>query len=134
MLFTVQGYALNPIKQIISATSATVIATGSLKTVSIPFFRISEYAGGTPNLTVEIFNTVTSARYYLGASSFTWNTKAVTALQSLLFDDGYDLDLNDQLRVTCSVANNVLVTGNYFGKQNTVPWSPLGGVGKNPGQ
>lgn len=125
-LFQVQGYAVNPIKQIITGTSATIITLGSLKTATIPFIRVSEYAGGTANLTVEIFNSNDSKRYYLGSNSFTWNVKALTAYQSLLFDDGYDLDLGDQLRVTCSVGSNVLVTGFYFGKQNTVPWNPQG--------
>lgn len=125
-LFQIQGFAANPIKQIITGTSATVVTFGVLKTVSIPYFRISEYAGGTASLTVEIFNSNTSARYYLGSNSFTWNVKALTAYQSLLFDDGYDLDLGDQLRVTCSVGSNVLVTGFYFGKQNAPFWTPIG--------
>lgn len=129
-LFQVQGYAVNPIKQIISGTSATIITLGTLKTATIPAFRVSEYAGGTANLTVEIFNSNTSARYYLGAKDFTWNVKALTAYQSLLFDDGYDLDLGDQLRITCSVASNVLVTGNYFGKQNAPAWTPVGQRGQ----
>lgn len=123
-LFQVQGYAANPIKQNISTTGVTQITTGGLKTVTIPFFRVSEYGGNTPALTVEIYNGTTS--YYLGSNAFTWKAKPLTALQSLLFDDGYDLDLNDQLRITCGTGNSVLVTGLYFGKQNTVPWTPLG--------
>src|SRR6185295_9508757 len=126
MLFQVQGFAANPIKQIITGTGATVITLGTLKTAAIPFFRVSEYAGGTPNLTVEIFNSNTSVSYYLGSNSFTWKAKALTALQSLVFDDGYDLDLGDQLRITCSAGNSVLVTGMYFGKQNAPAWTPIG--------
>lgn len=126
MLYQVQGFAANPIKQIITGTGATVITIGTLKTATIPFFRVSEYAGGTANLTVEIYNSNTTTSYYLGSNSFTWNVKALTAKQSLLFDDGYDLDLGDQLRITCSVGSNVLVTGMYFGKQNAPAWTPIG--------
>jgi hypothetical protein len=132
-LFQVQGFVVNPIKLILTGTSANVITTGSLKTVTVPYFRVSEYGGGTPNVTVEIYNTVSTVSYYLGSGGSTWKAKAVTALQSLLFDDGYDLDLNDQLRITASSANTILVTGLYFGKQSATPWTPVGRGGPASG-
>jgi hypothetical protein len=126
--FHFPGGPANPIRQIITGTSATVINIGAsgAEGRQIVYFRCSEYAGGTPNLTVEIFDGTTS--YYLGSNSFTWKAKAVTALQSLLFDDGYVIPQGSSLRVTASVGSQILVTGIYVGRQRDQSWRPLSGA------
>lgn len=121
-VFQFPGGASNPLKQIITLTTPTIITLGTGSQANkgqynIAWFRINEYAGGTPNLTVEIFDTNTSLSYYLGSGGFTWKTKPLTALQSVLFDDGYAVGQGSVLRITCSVGSSVLITGIYVGKQ-----------------
>lgn len=120
-VFQFPGGAANHIKQIITGTSPTVIILGQgVGQYNIAWFRCNEYAGGTPNLTVEIYDGAVS--YYLGSGGFTWVAKALTAKQSVLFDDGYVIPNGSSLRITSSVGNNVMVTGVYIGKQSTQNW------------
>lgn len=127
-LFSFPGGSANPIRQIITGTGVTVISLGTaVRNHNVALFRVSEYAGGTPNLTVEIYDGTTS--YFLGSGGFTWNVKALTALQSLLFDDGYAVPAGSSLRITCSVANSVVVTGLVVGAQKSTGWQPQVGSG-----
>jgi lipoprotein-anchoring transpeptidase ErfK/SrfK len=124
--FTFPGGSANFIKQNISATTATPIVLGQGNgQFNVVWFRCNEYSGGTPNLTVEIYDVGNAVSYYLGSGGFTWKAKALTALQSVLFDDGIVIPTGHQLRVTVSAANNVLVTGLYIGKQvAATAWTP----------
>lgn len=122
--FHFPGGAANLLKQIITGTGITTISLGSDPGRAISWFRVNEYAGGTPTLTVEIYDGTN--RFYLGSNSFTWNAKAMTALQSLLFDEGYPLPQGSSLRITSNVANNVLVYGSYVGRQPSQAWQPTG--------
>lgn len=124
--FTFPGGSANFIKQNISGTTATQIVLGQGNgQFNVVWFRCNEYAGLTPTLTVEIYDVANAVSYYLGSNSFTWKAKAMTALQSLLFDDGIVIPTGHQLRVTASSANSVMVTGLYVGKQTAAAaWTP----------
>jgi len=127
--FTFPGGSANFIKQNISGTSATQIVLGQGNgQFNVVWFRCNEYAGLTPDLTVEIYDIANAVSYYLGSASFTWKAKAMTALQSLLFDDGIVIPTGHQLRVTSSIGNSVMVTGLYVGKQTSPQnWAPQAG-------
>lgn len=124
-LFTFPGGASNPISQIITGTGPTVLNLGTANAPggrNVALFRVSEILGGTPNLTVEIFDATNS--YYLGSSGVTYKAKALTAFQSILFDDGYTLPTGWSIRITCSVGSSVNVTGIYVGRQSAPNWKP----------
>jgi hypothetical protein len=122
-VFQFPGGAANSIKQIITGTTPTVIVLGlNAGQYNIAWFRCNEYAGGVANLTVEIYDGTNS--HFLGSGGFTWNAKALTAKQSVLFDDGYVIPNGSSLRVTASIGSNVMVTGVYVGKQATSNWRP----------
>lgn len=125
-IFQFPGGAANVINQIITGTGVTEILLGQGNgQFNIAWFRCNEYAGGIATLTVEIWDGTTS--YFLGSGGFTWNAKALTAKQSVLFDDGYVIPNGSKLRVTSSIANNVLVSGVYVGKQTSAVWTGPGG-------
>lgn len=71
--------------------------------ITILRFEVNENNGGTPNLTVAVYDGTNTN--YLGAGGATWNAKAVTAKQSIDFDKGYVLALNEKLRITSSDAS-----------------------------
>lgn len=130
--FNFPGGAANFFKQNIHGTSATIITFGQSGTgqgqFNVVWLRCNEYAGGVANLTVEIYDVANTTSYYLGSGGFTWKAKALTALQSVLFDDGIPVPNGHQLRVTASIADNVMVTGVYIGKQTSPQnWTPQGG-------
>lgn len=106
----------------VANNSATTIIDGTTGTVYVAWFRVSENAGSTPNLTVEIYDGATS--FYLGdAGGSTWVAKAVTAKQSVAFTDGYVIPYGSKLRVTSSDASGKFdVTGIKLGKGR----SPVG--------
>lgn len=126
--FTFLGGSANSISKIISLTTPTVIVPAStvpIGQIQVSYIRCNEIAGSTPNLTVELFDVANAVSYYLGSGGFTWRAKALTALQSVLFDDGIVVPPNWQLRVTCSAGNQVHVVGVYVGRQTTSEaWKP----------
>lgn len=127
------GGSPNFFKQKITVTTPTIITLGQSGTgqgqYNVVWLRCNEYAGSAVNnLTVEVYDVAGTVSYYLGTNSFTWNAKTLTALQSVLFDDGIPVPNGHQLRVTCSVANSVMVMGSYVSKQTSPQsWSPVGG-------
>lgn len=131
-IFAFPGGAANLIKQVITGTSATIITLGTGAQANqgqynIAWFRINEYGGATPTITVEVYDTNSSTSYYLGSGGFTWKAKAMTALQSLFFDDGYAIPQGSVLRVTSSAGSTIQVTGVYIGKQQAAQWAPKTG-------
>lgn len=96
--------------KILDDTIALEVAGSDDNPVWIDWFQANEYAGGTPNLTLALYDGV-SVSYNIGIGGFTWITKAVTAKQSLLFSEGFMIPKAWRLRATCSVANNVMLIG-----------------------
>lgn len=126
-VFQFPGGAANLIAKVLTVATPVVIPpTDKSGQYNLAWFRCNEYAGGVANLTVEIYDTVNLISHFLGSGGFTWNVKALTAKQSVLFDDGYVIPQGFQLRVTASIANNVMITGVYVGKQAATNWRPPG--------
>lgn len=130
--FQFPGGSANLVRQNLNLTTPTIITLGQSGTgqgqFNVVWLRCNEYAGGTPSLTVEIYDVTNTISYYCGSNGFTWKAKALTALQSVLFDDGIVVPNGHQLRVTASVANQVMVMGVYVGKQTTPQnWVLTGG-------
>lgn len=103
------GGSANNIIVKITTTSATIIAGDPLYSIFVPWFACSEITGGTPNLTVEVYDGTTS--YYMSTGGVTYIAKGMTGKQGVLFDQGYWLNAGQYIRVTSSVANQVDVTG-----------------------
>lgn len=109
--FVFQGGAADKIRQKLTTTAATVVAGSADYQTGVVWFECNEIAGGTPNLTVEIYNASTLVSYYLGISGVTYILKALTAKQSVFFEAGIVLEKNEFLRVTASAADQVDVVG-----------------------
>ena len=101
LVFQVTGSATLAIK--LTTTNPTAIAGDPVKSTRIDWFQCAEISGGTPNLTVEIYDGTTSV--YLR------KTKAMAANEEVLRTQGFTLDPGKFLRVTASIANSVDVTG-----------------------
>lgn len=84
-------------------TSPVAIAGNATAAMQVPWFACTEITGGTPNLTVEIFDGTTS--FYLR------NAKAMVAKETYIFDSGIWLNPGTFLRVTASVGNQIDVVG-----------------------
>lgn len=86
----------------VSANTATTIVDGTDNAWLVPWVQVNENAGGTQNLTVDLYDGTTS--YCLGAANAVWKAKAVTAALSLTF---YDIVVPAgwKLRVTSSDAS-----------------------------
>lgn len=105
-VFQLTGGAGDPINIKVTTTNATVIAeapTGNSR-VAVPWFRCVEIAGATPTLAVYT-ELQDGTKVYLRAA------QAVTAYQSLLFDDGYLLLPGAKLYVLAGTADRFDVSG-----------------------
>lgn len=109
-IFQHQGGPAVPILKKVSSNAVTVVVDTTGATTGgntyIDRFEVNENAGATPNLTVEIYDTINAVSYYLGDSigHAVWKAKAVTAGQSVHFNEGYVIQNGWQIRVTSSDA------------------------------
>lgn len=62
----------------------------------VPWFQANEDAGGTPALTVDLYDGTTA--YLLGAAGVVYSAKALTAGQSVTFGEGYVVPKGWKLR------------------------------------
>lgn len=92
-----------PIKVRVTANTATTIADATNNTIFVPWFQVSEHAGSTPNLTVDVYDG-TNAVYLGDDTGITWNAKAATAATSYRFTQGLVIPKGSLLRVTSSDA------------------------------
>lgn len=85
----------------VTGNTATTIVSGTDNAWLVPWFQVNENAGGTHNVTVDLYDGTTS--YCLGANSLVWKVHAVTAYLSIAF---YDIVVPSgwSLRVTSSDA------------------------------
>ncbi len=111
------GQATNLFKKI-TGNSVVDVIDATTGQINVPWFRVSENAGSTPNLTVELYDIANTTSYYLGdAAGSTWVAKAVTAKQSVAFTDGYVVATGWKLRVTSNdAAGKFDITGIKIGK------------------
>lgn len=119
-VFVFEGGSAEEINIKVTANTAKVIVDATVEGPKrVSWFDVSENNGSTPTVTVEIWDGTTS--FYLGSGSFTWVAKAVTAKQSVRFDQGYVIPLGSQLRVTSNDASGRLdVTGIVLSQNPTV--------------
>jgi hypothetical protein len=103
--FQLIGGAADKIRQKLTTTAATVVAGSATLQTAVVWFQCTEMAGGTPNLTIEVYDAATTTSYYLR------NAKAMTAREGIPFEAGIVLNPNEFLRITASVANQVDVVG-----------------------
>lgn len=102
-----------PMIKRITANTATTVLDATNNTLFVPWFQVNEVAGGTQNLTVDIYDG-TNALYQGDDSGSTWATKAVTAKLSLRFSQGITIAKGSLLRVTSSSATGDFhVSGAY---------------------
>lgn len=82
---------------IVDGTSAAL--TGS-QAWRVNWLQVNEVTGGTASLTVELYDGTLA--YVQGAGGFSWKAKAVTAYQSITFDQGILVPSGWILRVVTS--------------------------------
>jgi hypothetical protein len=101
--FSFPGGAAAPIHVKVATSTATIIAGNANYAVQVAWFQVTEIAGGTATLTIDIFDGTTA--YLLR------NALAMTAKAEYLYGRGFWLNPGEFLRVTTSSANQVDVIG-----------------------
>lgn len=76
--------------------------------IQVPRFEINENSGGTPSITVDLYNPTTTELRYLGSGGVTYAVKALTAYQSVVFEGSYVVPNGWQLRVTSNNAGGLV--------------------------
>lgn len=108
-LFNLPLGSVEEIAAKITGSTATTVVDGTDQAWYVPWLAVGENSGGTPNLTVDLFDGTTA--YCQVAGGTLWVAKAVTAKQGIIF---YDLFVPKTwvLRVTSSDASGKFdVTG-----------------------
>jgi hypothetical protein len=88
----------------ITGSTAVVIVDATDRSYFVSWLQVNENAGATPNLTVDLYDGTNSYPLADTVGRAVWDVKAVTAKQSVLFDQGYPVPKNWQLRVKSSDA------------------------------
>lgn len=119
--FTSNDGALQSIRfRIVNATPFVVVDTTDPNKggqIQIASFEVNENSGGTPSLTVDIYNPTDMSLTYLSSGGVTYKAKPLTALQGVLFDRGYVIPNGCQLRVTSNSSSGLLdVVGVKLGR------------------
>lgn len=116
------GGAMDSLDFKITGNTAVAVFTATKRTV-ITSLVITENFGSTPNLTVDRYDTVNTMAYYLR------NAQAVTAKQTVIFNEPTVLKAGWSLRVTSSdVAGKFDVILSYLFPDATAKgqWTPTG--------
>lgn len=93
-----------PIVKAITASTATTIVDGTDQPRVVPNFEVNENAGGTQNLTVELWDGTTHS-YLSDDAGTVWNAHAVTAYKGYKFSGPYVVPKDSVLRITSSDAS-----------------------------
>lgn len=96
-------FAQRPVGFVVPITDDTVttVLDAADAPITVTDFEINEIAGGTQNLTVEVYDG-TSSRYLSDDAGTTWKAKAVTAYKGYKFTRVVVIDKGSKLRVTSS--------------------------------
>lgn len=78
------------------------IVDGTEEAWYVPWVQVNENAGGTPSLTLDLYDGTTA--YYLGAGGVVYKAKALTAGQSVTFAEGIVVPKGWKLRATSNNA------------------------------
>ena len=102
--FSFPGRTAQPIGLINSGTTAFAISASTSKAAGqVVWFQVTEIAGGTANLTLDLFDGTTAYVFH--------RLTALTAGQELLYARGWWLPIGWSIRATCSIASNISVVG-----------------------
>ena len=108
MSYFVTGNVFTHYVNVVSATPVDVTPNVLGKAVLIASIEVTEISGGTPNMTIDIFDpNGATATYYKR------NALAMTVRQNVVYPEPFWLPNGWQLRVTTS-AGTVSVLVNYF--------------------
>jgi hypothetical protein len=99
-LFTLNPF---PIMERITANTAKVIVDATNSAQTVANFEVNENAGGTQNLTVEIYDG-TNHHYLSDDTGTTWNARPVLAYKGYKFSGPYPIPLGSKLQITSSDA------------------------------
>lgn len=86
----------------LAGSSATTIVDGTDAAWYVPWVQANENNGSTPSLTIDLYDGTTP--YYQGAGGSVWRAKAMTAGQSVTFNEGIFVPKGWKLRATSSDA------------------------------
>lgn len=101
-VFQAQIGGLQEVTVKVTGSTATTIVDGTDEAWYVPWLQINENAGGTPSLTLDLYDGTTA--YYLGAGGVVYKAKALTAGQSVTFSEGIVVPAGWLLRATSSDA------------------------------
>lgn len=97
------GRSAATIALINAGTGANAFAGDATAAVQVSWFQVTEIAGGTANLTLDLFD---------GTNAFVFHRlAALTAGQELMYGRGWYLPKGWSLRATCSITANVSIVG-----------------------
>lgn len=116
MSYTIQGGTLLPARVKLTSTSATDIVSATNSGLTIVEIIATEIAGGTPSLTLEVYDGTTS--YYLQ------NAKAMTARERIVLSLLLPLKTGEKLRATASSANQIDIMATYSPRDATAGNGP----------
>lgn len=109
MSFTILGAPPITAYTKLTGNTATTVLPGVKQTVTILSVECTETNGGTPNLTIDVYDTANTTAYYKK------NAQAMTAKQTVLYDEPFTIPNGWVLRVTSSDASgHVDVMVNYI--------------------
>jgi len=90
----------------LTGTAATAIVDGTDNAWYVPWVQANENSGGTPSLTLDLYDGTTA--YYQGSGGSVWRVKAMTANQSVTFDNGIFVPKGWKLRATSNNASGLI--------------------------
>lgn len=103
--FAFPGRSGTPILANIAVTTPVQVAGDSTRAMQIVWFQVTEIAGGTGNLTIDIYDANTSTAYVLQPLA------AMTAKAQYFYGRGFWLNPNQFLRITTGTINTASVIG-----------------------
>ena len=99
-IFQLQIGGVEEVAVRLSGSSATTIVDGTDSAWYVPWMQANENNGSTPSLTLDLYDGTTA--YYQGSGGAVWRAKAMTAGQSVTFNEGIFVPKGWKLRATSS--------------------------------
>lgn len=97
-LFQFQIGGVEEIATRLTGSSVTTIVDGTDNAWYVPWVQANENAGATPSLTLDLYDGTTA--FYQGSGGSVWRAKAMTAGQSVTFNEGIFVPKGWKLRAT----------------------------------
>lgn len=99
-VYQVQAGATEEITLKLTTSTVTTVVEGSDTDGAwyVPWLQCNENAGGTPSLTLDLYDIANTTAYLIGAGGVTYNVKALIAGQSVTFSEGITVPIGWRLR------------------------------------